>query len=123
MRCLSFIVPCLVSMLGAVPAGGAVPPPFPDPRQPPAVADLPAITVNLLELNERVTTVGEGATLADVREMLGGTEYETRERDGKVVRFWRFRIVDAADAQSAYQIWMGEFAADRLVFGAVLPQG
>jgi len=77
----------------------------------------------MLGLNERAARVREGATVADVREALGGTEYETRERDGKVVRFWRFRIVDAADAQSAYQIWMGEFEADRLVFGAVLPQG
>ena len=123
MRRLSFIALCLVSMLGAASAGGAVPSPFPDPRQPPAVAELPAITVNMLELNERAATVDEGATLADVRATLGGTEFETRERDGKVVRFWRFRVVDAADAQSAYQIWMGEFEADRLVFGAVLPQG
>ncbi|MBN1772053.1 MAG: hypothetical protein JXB32_12365 [Deltaproteobacteria bacterium] len=123
MRISSGVAAGFVLALCPALAGGAVPRPFQDPRQPPAVAELPAIRVTLAEMNERVARVVEGATPAEVRATLGGTEHETRDREATTVRFWRFRIVDAADAQSAYQIWMGEFENDRLTFGTVLPQG
>jgi hypothetical protein len=41
----------LVSVLGAVAADAAVPAPFPEPPQSPAVVELPAIPLTMAELN------------------------------------------------------------------------
>ena len=58
-----------------------------------------------------------------LNEIFGGKEIKREHRKGEEVLFWRFLIIDASIPQEKYEIYMGEFEKDKLVFGAILPQG
>jgi ribose 1,5-bisphosphokinase PhnN len=82
-----------------------------------------AIAVRSAELNARCRRVRPGMTLAEVHEALGGQEFKAEQRQGTWVRFWRFRVLDAARPSDAEEIYEAEFPDDRLSVGWILPHG
>lgn len=86
-------------------------------------AELPSIEITMKELLMRKSRIQDGISYEQVSKIFGGKEIKREHREGKEVIFWRFMIVDASIPQQRYQIYMGEFEKDRLVFGAILPHG
>ncbi len=84
---------------------------------------LPAISVGRRDLQDRYGRVKREMAVQDVRAVLGGQEFKTEERNGSVLRFWRFRLLDADLPSNEYEIYMAEFHQGRVVEAAVLPQG
>ncbi|MDP9343492.1 MAG: hypothetical protein M3Q23_15650 [Actinomycetota bacterium] len=84
--------------------------------------DLPAIELDAPELRRRAQAIHEGDGLAQVRNVLGGEEFQTEQRGAITARFWRFRMLDAREPWERSEIYLGEFEGDRLVFGAVIPR-
>ena len=85
--------------------------------------ELPAIDVTHARLQEKLKRLKNGMTRAEVSQELGGPEFKTEQRDPGQVSFWRFRMIDASNKNDPYEIYMGEFEADKLTFGSILPKG
>lgn len=85
--------------------------------------ELPAINISSDELRNKQERIQEGNSLEEVIRILGGKGYKKEHREKKIIIFWRFKILDAANLQDPYEIYMGEFEEDKLVFGAFLPHG
>lgn len=75
------------------------------------------------ELNVRAGRVRIGATLEEVRGILGGTEYQSDVRGPLTARFWRFKLRGETKSGDTYLIYLAEFEDDRLAFGSLLPHG
>ena len=81
--------------------------------------ELPAIDITRAELNKKLTQLKHGISLAEVRRLLGGSEFKTEGQNS----FWRFRVTDAVHAHDPYEIYMGAFEDEKLTTGAMLPRG
>jgi hypothetical protein len=85
--------------------------------------DLPAISISRSELADKVALVQPGISLEDVRRIFGDKEYRIERRQDKKAYFWRFKILEATQAQDMYEIYMGEFTKGLLTYGVQLPRG
>jgi hypothetical protein len=86
------------------------------------MSELPSITLSKPELERRISLVATGDSEDRVSDLLGGSPYK-RELDAeKLKAFWRFRILER-EGGDPYEIYLGEFVNDQLVFGFVLPHG
>jgi hypothetical protein len=86
------------------------------------MSELPSISLSQLELERRISLVPAGDSEAKVSDLLGGSSYK-RELDGeKLKAFWRFWILER-EGGDPYEIYLGEFVNDQLVFGFLLPHG
>jgi len=75
------------------------------------------------ELQERIGHIRMGDSPERVRRSLGGEPFKTEDRDNKRICFWRFKILDESLPRKQYELYMGEFEEDRLVFASLLPTG
>ena len=75
------------------------------------------------QLEERIARVRTGMSPGELRTIFGEDELESEKRGELVVHFWRVRVKDEDQPGAANEIYMGEFDAGRLVFGALLPRG
>jgi hypothetical protein len=87
------------------------------------VIELSAIDISRDELRSRHKKIQEGMSVMEVANILGGHGYKIELQGKKKIVFWRFLIRDAQYKQAQYEIFRAEFEADKLVFGAFLPQG
>jgi hypothetical protein len=86
------------------------------------MSELPSITLSKLELERRISLVATGDSEDKVADLLGGSPYKRELAAEKLSAFWRFRILER-DGSDPYEIYLGEFVKDQLVFGFVLPHG
>jgi hypothetical protein len=81
------------------------------------------INISREELGRRHEKIREGNSLEEVTHILGGSGYKIEEQGKKKIVFWRFVIRDAASSRAQYELFKGEFEKNKLIFGALLPQG
>jgi hypothetical protein len=86
------------------------------------MSELSNIPLSQAELLRRISPVANGYSLDKVSDLLGGSPYERKMEGEKLSAFWRFRILER-EAGDPYEIYLGEFVNDQLVFGFILPHG
>jgi hypothetical protein len=86
------------------------------------MSELAYIPLSKAELERRISLVAIGDSADKVADLLGGYPYK-REMEGEKLRaFWRFRILER-EGGDPYEIYLGEFVNDQLVFGFIVPHG
>jgi hypothetical protein len=86
------------------------------------MSELSNIPLSQAELLRRICTVANGYSLNKVSDLLDGFPYESKREGEKLSVFWRFRILER-ERGDPYEIYLGEFVNDQLVFGFILPHG
>ena len=75
------------------------------------------------ELHEKVTAIQKGWTYKQVEQHFGAKAYQKTEEKNKTKYYWRIEVETASAEYEKIKIYLGEFENDRLVFGALLPNG
>ncbi len=87
------------------------------------MSQLVSIPVSTDELGQRISQVSIGDSLSIVSNILGGDPYKEEKESEKRRAFWRFHLTDRVGPVYQYEIYLGEFVNDLLVFGAIIPHG
>lgn len=86
------------------------------------MSDLFDIPLSKAELERRINLVATSDSEDEVSDLLGGSPFKRKLEGEKLSAFWRFRILER-EGGDPYEIYLGEFVNDQLVFGFVLPHG